>query len=514
MALFMALIMVLGSLYAAPVQVQAAGKKTIKLNYSEYTLKKGGKLKLKAKTSPGKYKVVWSSSRKKVASVSQKGVVRGLSRGSAKITAKIKGTGQKAVCKVSVGIPVKKITVKEKQIQMTAGDEIRAEYTVTPSNATNKSVTFTSSAKAVAGVSKKGVIKAKSEGSTVITIKAQDGSNKKAKITVTVVNKPEVVATTEAQNTTEVQSTTQEQKSSEEQSTTEVQATEESRITTEVLTSEETTTEETTTEEATIEETTTEAATTEKVMTQQPTTEAQPTTQARPTTEAQPTTQARPTTEAQPTTQARPTTEAQPTTQAQQPTTEDTWQQTEAPWGGTESTQESTTAPNPDNSKVTVITPRENATVAAEVKFADVEEAQADIDCLARLSTGKNGSVFPVKLNGKEYIATYDGRHVMIDGVLISESATAKEAGRKSVEVEMNFRADKVMALIAFTPASVESVTYGEITFKNITSKSFEIGDNEYLYVCDGRGMGILGDVSEELYTLASIATIEVKDNE
>ena len=490
MALFMALIMVLGSLYAAPVQVQAAGKKTIKLNYSEYTLKKGGKLKLKAKTSPGKYKVVWSSSRKKVASVSQKGVVRGLSRGSAKITAKIKGTGQKAVCKVSVGIPVKKITVKEKQIQMTAGDEIRAEYTVTPSNATNKSVTFTSSAKAVAGVSKKGVIKAKSEGSTVITIKAQDGSNKKAKITVTVVNKPEVVATTEAQNTTEVQSTTQEQKSSEEQSTTEVQATEESRITTEVLTSEETTTEETTTEEATIEETTTEAATTEKVMTQQPTTEAQPTTQA------------------------RPTTEAQPTTQAQQPTTEDTWQQTEAPWGGTESTQESTTAPNPDNSKVTVITPRENATVAAEVKFADVEEAQADIDCLARLSTGKNGSVFPVKLNGKEYIATYDGRHVMIDGVLISESATAKEAGRKSVEVEMNFRADKVMALIAFTPASVESVTYGEITFKNITSKSFEIGDNEYLYVCDGRGMGILGDVSEELYTLASIATIEVKDNE
>ena len=163
---------------------------------------------------------------------------------------------------------------------------------------------------------------------------------------------------------------------------------------------------------------------------------------------------------------------------------------------------------------MTVITPRENATVAAEVKFADVEEAQADIDCLARLSTGKNGSVFPVKLNGKEYIATYDGRHVMIDGVLISESATAKEAGRKSVEVEMNFRADKVMALIAFTPASVESVTYGEITFKNITSKSFEIGDNEYLYVCDGRGMGILGDVSEELYTLASIATIEVKDNE
>lgn len=64
----------------------AGAKAKIKLNKKKVTIKVGGKVTLKLKNA--KKKVTWKSSKKKVASVSAKGVVRGKSAGTAKITAK------------------------------------------------------------------------------------------------------------------------------------------------------------------------------------------------------------------------------------------------------------------------------------------------------------------------------------------------------------------------------------------------------------------------------------------
>ena len=172
--------------------VEAASKKSVKsvkLNYTEYTLKKGSKVKLKATISPKNAKskkVVWKSSKTSVATVNSKGVVKGIKNGKATITATVKETKKKATCKISVGTPVKKVTVNQSKITLKAGESANVKATVAPKNATNKKVTWTSSNTKVVTVSNSGKITALAEGSATVTVKAKDGSNKKAKISVVV----------------------------------------------------------------------------------------------------------------------------------------------------------------------------------------------------------------------------------------------------------------------------------------------------------------------------------------
>ena len=76
--IFALLLAIMLLISGAPAQTQAAGAKAsvkkVTLNYSQYVLKKGKKLKLKAKLSPksSKTKVTWKSSNEKVATVTSK----------------------------------------------------------------------------------------------------------------------------------------------------------------------------------------------------------------------------------------------------------------------------------------------------------------------------------------------------------------------------------------------------------------------------------------------------------
>ncbi len=173
--------------------VQAASKtaaKSVTLNYSSYTLKKGKKVTLKAKVSPSKAKnkkISWSSSKKTVAPVSKKGVVKGLKKGKATITATVKGTKAKARCKITVGTPAAKVKVtSETSLILTVGQTSAVKAFVEPKKASNKKLTYKSSKEEVASVSTQGVITAKAEGTATITVKAADGSGKKASVSVTV----------------------------------------------------------------------------------------------------------------------------------------------------------------------------------------------------------------------------------------------------------------------------------------------------------------------------------------
>ena len=85
------------SVIAMPVSASAAklNKKSISLHVGKiYTLKASGT----------KGKITWTSSKKSVATVSSKGVVKAVGNGTATITVKVKdGSGKKATCKITVG---------------------------------------------------------------------------------------------------------------------------------------------------------------------------------------------------------------------------------------------------------------------------------------------------------------------------------------------------------------------------------------------------------------------------
>jgi|GEM_PF-732265 len=165
--------------------------KSITLSKSIYTIKKGGKVNLKATIKPinsTQKSITWKSSNKKTATVSEKGLVKGKKNGTVTITATIIGTKIKAKCKIIVGTPVSKVSVKSGSISVEKGKTAKITATVTPKKATTKSVTYKSANKNIATVTNNGVIKGIKAGSTKITVTAKDGTDKKAKVTVTVKN--------------------------------------------------------------------------------------------------------------------------------------------------------------------------------------------------------------------------------------------------------------------------------------------------------------------------------------
>lgn len=192
LSLLLGLAMIM-SLMCGSVMTVSAADPSVTLPYSSITISKGKTVSLKAKVSGvSKYTLVWTSSDKSIVSVTDEGKITGMKKGSADVTVTIKNTDASAKVKVTVGTPVTGVTVSEKSISVKAGSTYEISAKVSPSNASNKSLTYFSSDKKVATVSKDGVIKGVKSGSATITVKAADGSGKKATVTVKVTagNKP------------------------------------------------------------------------------------------------------------------------------------------------------------------------------------------------------------------------------------------------------------------------------------------------------------------------------------
>ena len=196
LAYALALLMIVTGIPATgPVTVQAKKQvkaKSIKLSKTTYTLKKGKKVKLKATILPKKStqkKVIWSTNKKKIATVSKSGVVKAKKNGTAIITAKIKGTSKKAKCKIIVGTPVSSVKLSDTSKQLEVGSKFQLKATVLPAKASVRSVSYQTSNKTIAEVTQSGVVTAKSAGSAVITVVSKDGTNKKAVCRIQVSNK-------------------------------------------------------------------------------------------------------------------------------------------------------------------------------------------------------------------------------------------------------------------------------------------------------------------------------------
>jgi uncharacterized protein YjdB len=138
--------------------------------------------------------VSWSSSKSSIAKV-ENGIVTALAEGETTITAK---AGEKtATCKIKVNpipdvtVEVRSVSLDKSSLALTVGEQSTLIATISPNDATNKTVNWSSSKPAVAKV-ENGAVTTLAEGETVITASA---GGKTATCTVTVKNA--VIAVTE-----------------------------------------------------------------------------------------------------------------------------------------------------------------------------------------------------------------------------------------------------------------------------------------------------------------------------
>ena len=133
--------------------------------------------------------VVWSSANEKIVTVDENGIVKGISAGKATIIAKSTqpGSNTKAQFQVTVNQAVEGIEFESEQISVPVKKSVQLKPTVTPANASDKKLVWSSGDEAIAIVTANGQVSGKSAGSTIITAKAADGSEIEKKISVEVV---------------------------------------------------------------------------------------------------------------------------------------------------------------------------------------------------------------------------------------------------------------------------------------------------------------------------------------
>lgn len=162
----------------------------VKLSKRTLTLGKGKSAVLRAAvqtSNASNKKLIWKSSNSKIVKVTSSGKIIALKGGSAVVIAiAADGSGKKASCKITVKVPVTAIKLSKSSGKMYVGSTYDLKAAVSPSDATNKKCSWTSSNEKVAMVSSAGRVVAVAAGSAVITAKAADGSGKKASFKVTV----------------------------------------------------------------------------------------------------------------------------------------------------------------------------------------------------------------------------------------------------------------------------------------------------------------------------------------
>ena len=159
-----------------PDNPEPVGVTSIMLDQTNLILQLGSGVTLVATLSPENAvdkTVTWESSNPAVATVDENGRVTTVGIGEAVITAK---AGEKsATCKVTVNaVPVSSISLDKTELELKIGENYTLVATVGPGNATDKTVTWSSSDTTIATVDASGKVTAVRAGRATITAKAGD----------------------------------------------------------------------------------------------------------------------------------------------------------------------------------------------------------------------------------------------------------------------------------------------------------------------------------------------------
>ncbi len=138
----------------------------------------GGRIQLRATCTPEdaiNKEVSWTSSDTTKATVDANGLVTIRKTGTVTIIAtSIDNPSVKALCNINILVPISSIALDETAKTMYSGQTARLGYTILPTNASDSSVTWTSTNTSVATVDGTGLVTAKGVGSTVIILRSVD----------------------------------------------------------------------------------------------------------------------------------------------------------------------------------------------------------------------------------------------------------------------------------------------------------------------------------------------------
>lgn len=174
----------------AATEVQATD---LSIALSNATINVGDTDTVKATFAPASVtnkRLVYTSSDESVATVDAAGKVTAVKAGKATITAATTdGSKKTATAEVTVVTPVTKIEAKNAEIALGVGDTAKAEIVVTPADATDASLTYTSKTTDVVTVDADGNIKAVGRGKGYIEVASKSNPKAVTSIVVTVTEK-------------------------------------------------------------------------------------------------------------------------------------------------------------------------------------------------------------------------------------------------------------------------------------------------------------------------------------
>lgn len=158
---------------------------SVSVNPSSGVINVGETLQLTATVSPSNatnQNIRWDSLNGDILSVNSNGLVTGISEGSGWIRAMSQDGSSKfkdvrmTINPGSSNVSVSGVNISPKTLNLNVGNSGQLNHTITPSNATNQNITYSSSNDGIATVDNNGLVNAISQGSCVTTATTQDGN--------------------------------------------------------------------------------------------------------------------------------------------------------------------------------------------------------------------------------------------------------------------------------------------------------------------------------------------------
>lgn len=152
----------------------------VEITSDQTSVQIGGTLQLTAAVKPENATmqgVVFSSSDESVFTVTEDGLVTGVSRGKATVTAASADGKATDKTRITVTQPPESVTVSPTKLTLAEGKTATLKAAVSPANTDDTTVLWASADESVATVSKRGVVTGVSLGDTVITATCRDNEN-------------------------------------------------------------------------------------------------------------------------------------------------------------------------------------------------------------------------------------------------------------------------------------------------------------------------------------------------